>query len=266
MDLVVSDERNPRAAMSALRSIVDRGASAGVGRGRDDRRGVDRAAAGRDVRDGRRNDGDARRTVEGRRSPRPRHRHRVPRVAARPPGDGTTRHDRTCAIEPDPVAVSTSAGTQYRVTHRTDYSYGATMADGYSVAYLLVRPTPSQRVLSSMLTTTPALDEYDEWPDVFGNRMVQLGVHQPHDDFTVEAVSEVVVYSAGAPAIEPAVGARRRADRRAARAVGARDVCVHGAVPLRDRRRAPGRAAAVGEHSVHAGASDPRTASRRCAP
>ncbi len=99
----------------------------------------------------------------------------------------------------DPVAVSTSAGTQYRVTHRTDYSYGATMADGYSVAYLLVRPTPSQRVLSSMLTTTPAPDEYDERPDVFGNRMVQLGVHQPHDDFTVEAVSDVVVYTQERP-------------------------------------------------------------------
>jgi transglutaminase-like putative cysteine protease len=50
-----------------------------------------------------------------------------------------------------------------------------------------------------MLTTTPAPDEYDEWPDVFGNRMVQLGVHQPHDDFTVEAVSDVVVYTQERP-------------------------------------------------------------------
>ncbi len=99
----------------------------------------------------------------------------------------------------EPTAAATPSGTHYRVTHRTDYSYGATMADGYSVAYLLVRPTPSQRVLSSMLTTTPAADEYDEWPDVFGNRMVQLGVHRPHDDFAVEAVSEVVVYSQERP-------------------------------------------------------------------
>ena len=98
-----------------------------------------------------------------------------------------------------PIRVNTTAGTQYRVTHRTDYSYGATMLDGYSVAYLLVRPTPSQRVLSSTLTTTPVVDEYDEWPDVFGNRMVQLGVHQPHTEFTVEAVSDVVVYSQERP-------------------------------------------------------------------
>src|SRR6476469_10794294 len=98
-----------------------------------------------------------------------------------------------------PMATNAPAGTRYRVTHRTNYSYGATMADGYSVAYLLVRPTPSQRVLSSMLTTTPVVDEYDEWPDVFGNRMVQLGVHQPHDEFIVEAVSEVVVYTQERP-------------------------------------------------------------------
>ena len=55
-----------------------------------------------------------------------------------------------------PIATGAPSGTQYRVTHRTDYTYGATMIDGYSVAYLLVRPTPSQRVLSSMLTTTPS--------------------------------------------------------------------------------------------------------------
>ncbi len=90
--------------------------------------------------------------------------------------------------------VNAPAGTRYTVTHRTQYAYGATMADGYSVAYLLTRATPSQRVLSSVISTEPRVDEYDEWPDVFGNRMVQLGVHQPHTDFVVEAVSEVVTY------------------------------------------------------------------------
>jgi len=90
--------------------------------------------------------------------------------------------------------VNAPAGTRYVVTHRTQYAYGATMADGYSVAYLLTRATPSQRVLSSVISTEPRVDEYDEWPDVFGNRMVQLGVHQPHTDFVVEAVSEVVTY------------------------------------------------------------------------
>ena len=97
------------------------------------------------------------------------------------------------------LTPSTPAGTGYRVVHRTDYDYGATMVDGYSVAYLLARPTPSQRVLSSTITTTPSADEFDEWPDVFGNRTVQLGLHQPHESFTIEAVSDVVVYSQERP-------------------------------------------------------------------
>ncbi len=100
---------------------------------------------------------------------------------------------------PAPTRSDTPAGVAYTVTHRTQYSYGDTMADGYSVAYLLTRPTPSQRVLSSVITTEPQVDEYDEWPDVFGNRMVQLGVHQPHTSFVVEAQSDVVVYRQGLP-------------------------------------------------------------------
>jgi transglutaminase-like putative cysteine protease len=102
-------------------------------------------------------------------------------------------------LSPNSHDAVSPTGRPYRVVHRTEYGYGATMIDGYSVAYLLTRPTPSQRVLSSMLTTTPTSDEFDEWSDVFGNRMVQLGVHQPHDTFTVEAVSEVVVYSQETP-------------------------------------------------------------------
>jgi transglutaminase-like putative cysteine protease len=80
------------------------------------------------------------------------------------------------------------------VVHRTEYLYGATMLDGYSVASVLARPTPSQRVLSSVVTTTPEADEYDERDDAFGNRVVQLGLHRPHDGLTIEAVTEAVVW------------------------------------------------------------------------
>ena len=53
-------------------------------------------------------------------------------------------------------------GQRYRVVHRTEYVYGATMLDGYSVACVLARPTPSQTVASSVVTTYPEPDEYDE--------------------------------------------------------------------------------------------------------
>jgi transglutaminase-like putative cysteine protease len=90
-------------------------------------------------------------------------------------------------------------GQRYRVVHRTEYVYGATMLDGYSVACVLARPTPAQTVSSSVVTTYPAPDEYDERNDVFGNRIVQFGLHQPHDGLVVEAITEARIWEQGLP-------------------------------------------------------------------
>ncbi len=95
-------------------------------------------------------------------------------------------------------------GNRYRVVHRTEYEYGATMLDGYSVTSVLARPTPSQQVISSTVTTDPEADEYDDRLDVFGNRVVQLGLHQPHDGLVVEAVTEAVVWEPSRPRMDPA--------------------------------------------------------------
>lgn len=93
-------------------------------------------------------------------------------------------------------------GQHYRVVHLTDYRYGATMLDGYSVACVLARPTPSQRVVSSVVTTTPEADEYDEREDVFGNRVVQFGLHSPHDGLTVMAITEAVIWAQELPRVD----------------------------------------------------------------
>lgn len=90
-------------------------------------------------------------------------------------------------------------GQAYRVVHRTEYRYGATMVDGYSVACLVARPTPSQEVSSSVVSAFPEPDEYDERDDVFGNRIVQFGLHRPHDGLTIEAVSDVRVWAQELP-------------------------------------------------------------------
>lgn len=90
-------------------------------------------------------------------------------------------------------------GQRYRVSHRTTYQYGAPMLDGYSVACLLTRSTPSQDVMSSVVTTDPVADEYDERIDAFGNRIVQFGLHQPHEHLVVEAVSEVMAWQQELP-------------------------------------------------------------------
>lgn len=81
----------------------------------------------------------------------------------------------------------------YRVTHRTSYRYEMAVTDAYSVACLLPRERPWQRVQDASVETTPAPDEYDERTDVFGNRIVQLGVHHRHDAFDIVATSTVEV-------------------------------------------------------------------------
>jgi transglutaminase-like putative cysteine protease len=89
---------------------------------------------------------------------------------------------------------------RYRVTHRTSYRYDVAMVDGYTVAHLLPRETPFQRVESSTVNVEPEPAELDEYPDAFGNRVTQFGVHRPHDGLVVEAVSTVAV--SGRPPID----------------------------------------------------------------
>lgn len=85
----------------------------------------------------------------------------------------------------------TGTTRRYRVTHRTAYSYGAEMTDGYSVATLVARATPNQRIVSSEVRADPEPDEHEQRLDQFGNSILQFGVHRPHRDLVVEAVTVV---------------------------------------------------------------------------
>ena len=87
----------------------------------------------------------------------------------------------------------------YRVTHRTSYRYGATMTDGYSVACLVPRPTDHQVVHQSDVVLIPAASEWDSYLDAFGNLVNQFGLHEPHTEMTVEAVSVVEVSAPADP-------------------------------------------------------------------
>lgn len=82
---------------------------------------------------------------------------------------------------------------RYRVRHRTGYTYGMTVSDAYSVACLLPRTRPTQRVVERRLAVEPDPNEYDERRDVFGNHVSQVGIHRPHDSFVIEATSVVEV-------------------------------------------------------------------------
>lgn len=94
--------------------------------------------------------------------------------------------------------------TRYRVTHRTAYQYGLAVNDAYTVACLLPRDRASQQVLSARVVTDPPPDEYLETRDVFGNRIVQLGVHHRHDAFEITAESIVETGMQAVPATDRA--------------------------------------------------------------
>jgi transglutaminase-like putative cysteine protease len=82
---------------------------------------------------------------------------------------------------------------RFRISHRTTYEYSRPMNDGYTVAFVVPRPTPEQRVERIDVVVEPEPDERIERDDLFGNRVVQLGIHHQHDSLSVTATSEVSV-------------------------------------------------------------------------
>jgi transglutaminase-like putative cysteine protease len=89
--------------------------------------------------------------------------------------------------------------TTFRVVHRTTYVYGSTMTDGYSVVWLTPRATPWQEVRECRVVLEPAASETDSYPDLFGNVVHQFGLHEPHAQMVVSAVSTVDVEERGVP-------------------------------------------------------------------
>lgn len=81
----------------------------------------------------------------------------------------------------------------YRIVHRTSYRYGATMTDGYTITCLVPRPTDHQVVHDSEVHLEPRASEWDSYLDAFGNLVHQFGLHEPHEEMTVEAQSTVAV-------------------------------------------------------------------------
>ncbi|MBI5090140.1 MAG: transglutaminase family protein [Actinobacteria bacterium] len=93
---------------------------------------------------------------------------------------------------------------RFLTVHRTDYSYGSSMSDGYTVAHVLPRDTPHQRVESASVEVEPQADELEEHLDAFGNRVVRLGMHHPHDRLSVvgRSVVSVDVVAPDAPSLQ----------------------------------------------------------------
>lgn len=67
------------------------------------------------------------------------------------------------------------------------------MTDGYSVGCLVPRPTDWQVVHDATVRLIPPASEWDSFLDVYGNLVNQFGLHEPHDEMMVEALSVVEV-------------------------------------------------------------------------
>ena len=80
---------------------------------------------------------------------------------------------------------------RYRVSHTTEYRYSAQVINGHTVAHLRPRQTPTQSVVSSEVTTSPAADHADEYLDAFGNNVSYRAVEQVHDQLVVTGHYEV---------------------------------------------------------------------------
>ncbi len=82
---------------------------------------------------------------------------------------------------------------RYRVRHHTEYHYGTPVANGHNIAHLTPRETPRQRVLQHQIQVLPepALQAWRD--DIFGNRALYFGLHEPHRQLSVTAVSELEV-------------------------------------------------------------------------
>ncbi len=106
--------------------------------------------------------------------------------------------------QPDGAGVIVSV-TRFSVVHRTDYHYGSHMADGYSVAHVLPRTTTHQRVISAAVEVDPVADEYEELIDLFGNRVVRIGVHRRHEHLSVTGRCVVDVDDVALPSDPPSL-------------------------------------------------------------
>jgi transglutaminase-like putative cysteine protease len=99
--------------------------------------------------------------------------------------------------------VTVSAPTRYRVTHRTNYRYGAPVTSGQTIVHLLVRETPNQHVLDADIRVEPAPDHQHTHIDGLGNLVSYVALERPHADLTVTATSDVSVVVPDPPAASP---------------------------------------------------------------
>ena len=87
----------------------------------------------------------------------------------------------------------------YRVTHTTTHRYGKVVSLCHNLVHLTPRTCARQTCLFSQLQMTPSPKLVVEQADFFGNRATYFMVKEPHEQLTLNAVSETEVAPFAAP-------------------------------------------------------------------
>lgn len=92
-------------------------------------------------------------------------------------------------------------GVAYRVTHATEYRYGAAVALSQQLLHLAPRVVPWQLCRAHRLEVGPQPALRLERQDAFGNPVTHLAFDSPHDRLTVLAETEIEVLPRFSPAL-----------------------------------------------------------------
>jgi transglutaminase-like putative cysteine protease len=101
----------------------------------------------------------------------------------------------------------------YKITHKTHYAYKSAVSVGNHAVYLTPRSSLHHRCTKNEIKVTPKPAARSERVDYFGNVIKFFTIQQPHEDFELEAYSEVTVdghqppWPANAPAWNDVVDA-----------------------------------------------------------
>ncbi len=82
---------------------------------------------------------------------------------------------------------------RYRIIHTTSYEYSGLVGHSYNEARLLPRECQHQNLISARLEITPKESDFRVRKDFFGNTIAYFAITEPHNIFTITAISEVEV-------------------------------------------------------------------------
>ncbi len=82
---------------------------------------------------------------------------------------------------------------KYKITHRTHYSYKNAVAVGSHAVYLTPRSSSYHRCIKNEIVVSPRPAARSERVDYFGNVIKFFKIQDPHEDFDLLALSEVII-------------------------------------------------------------------------